>query len=98
MIAAVVGLTVAFAVAVAVAGVLASRRRRQGLDRLVGERVVLQTRDDRSIRGVLAGVYLDCVVIGHFEYLHEAQVTELPGEATVLFGNLSWIHKLGAGD
>jgi hypothetical protein len=71
---------------------------RRGLRRLVGERVVLQTQDDRSLRGVLRGAYKDCVVIGHFEYLDEAQPAELPGEATVLLGNLSWIHRLGPGD
>jgi hypothetical protein len=72
--------------------------RRPGLRRLVGERVVLQTRDDRSIRGVLTGVYADCVAVSHFEYLNEAQATGLPGEATVRFDNLSWVHKLGPGD
>lgn len=70
----------------------------RALKRLRGERVVLQTKDDRSLRGVLAGVYRDCVVIGHFEYLEEANPVDLPGEATVLRENLSWIHKLGAGD
>ena len=95
MIAVAAGVVAALFVIAAVAVVLANRR---GVRRLVGERVVLQTRDDRSLRGVLTGVYRDCVAVSHFEYLHEAQVTELPGEATVLFSNLSWIHKLGAGD
>jgi hypothetical protein len=74
------------------------RSRRDHLRALVGERVVLQTRDDRSLRGVLAGSYPSCVVIGHFEYLEEANPVDLPGEATVLHSNLSWIHKLGPGD
>ena len=70
----------------------------RGLKRLRGERVVLQTKDDRSLRGVLLDVYKDCVVVGHFEYLGEANPVDLPGEATVLCENLSWIHKLGPGD
>lgn len=70
----------------------------RGLRRLKGERVVLQTKDDRSLRGVLVDAYRDCVVIAHFEYLEEANPVDLPGEATVLFDNLSWIHKLGPGD
>lgn len=82
---------------IGIAAVIVLERRR-GVRRLVGERVVLQTRDDRSLRGVLTGVYADCVAVSHFEYLDEAQATGLPGEATVLFGNLSWIHKLGPGD
>ena len=72
--------------------------RRHGIQRLRGERVVLQTRDDRSLRGVLVASYADCVVIGHFQYLGEANPVDLPGEATVLRENLSWIHKLGPGD
>lgn len=71
---------------------------RSGLSRLRGERVVLQTKDDRSLQGVLVGVYKDCVAIAHFRYLDEANPHDLPGEATVLRDNLSWIHKLGAGD
>lgn len=70
----------------------------RGLRRLKGERVVLQTKDDRSLRGILLDSFRDCVVIGHFEYLEEASPVDLPGEATVLFENLSWIHKLGPGD
>ena len=95
MIAAVV--VAAIAVLVAIVAVIYAARGR-GVRRLIGERVVLQTRDDRSLRGVLTGVYADCVVISHFEYLDEANPTGLPGDATVLVGNLSWIHRLGAGD
>lgn len=88
----------AITVAAVVVAVAFALRSRHGLHRLVGERVVVQTRDDRSLRGVLVAVYRDCVVVGHFEYLNEAQVAELPGEATVRFDNLSWVHKLGSGD
>jgi small nuclear ribonucleoprotein (snRNP)-like protein len=70
----------------------------RGLKRLKGERVVLQTKDDRSLKGVLLAAYPDCVVVGHFEYLEEANPVDLPGEATVLRENLSWIHQLGPGD
>lgn len=89
---------VVVAVVAAAAVVVFVRRDRAGLRGLVGERVVLQTRDDRSLRGVLTGVYADCLTVSHFEYLQEAAVAELPGEATVLHSNLSWVHKLGAGD
>lgn len=86
-------------VCLAVAATVGALARRQRPGRsLVGERVVLQTKDDRSLKGVLVGSYPDCVVIGHFQYLEEANPVDLPGEATVLHGNLSWIHKLGPGD
>ena len=71
---------------------------RSGLKRLQGERVVLQTKDDRSLQGVLVGVFKDSVAIGHVRYLDEANPVDLPGEALVLHENLSWIHKLGIGD
>jgi hypothetical protein len=86
------------ALAIAAGVVAFTRRNGRGARGLVGERVVLQTKDDRSLRGVLVGVYADCVAIGHFEYLEEANPVDLPGEATVLHSNLSWIHKLGPGD
>jgi hypothetical protein len=79
-----------------------SLRRR--LKRLEGERVVLQTKDDRSLRGVLVKVYHDVnwrptsLVLAHFEYLEEANPVDLPGEAVVLTDNLSWIHRLGSTD
>lgn len=69
-----------------------------GMKKLRGERVVVQTKDDRSLRGILHAVYRDCLVIAHFEYLNEAQPTDLPGEAVIRFDNLSWMHKLGPGD
>lgn len=71
---------------------------RRGLKRLRGERVVVQTRDDRSLKGVLVGVYTDALAVAHFAYLDEAQATDLPGEAVVRFDNLSWVHRLGPGD
>jgi len=67
---------------------------RRGLKRLEGERVVLQTKDDRSLRGVLARVHADSVAVSNFEYLDEAKAQDLPGEALVLFDNLSWVHRL----
>lgn len=72
--------------------------RRRHLERLRGERVVLQTKDDRSLRGVLVGVHKDCLALAHFTYLDEANPVDLPGEATVLYENVSWVHRLGAGD
>jgi hypothetical protein len=71
---------------------------RSGLRKLQGERVVIQTKDDRSLQGVLLAVYKDCVAIGHFRYLDEANPHDLPGEAIIERSNVSWIHKHGIGD
>lgn len=67
---------------------------RRGLKRLEGERVVLQTKDNRSLRGVLVAAHKDSAQIASVEYLDEAKSTDLPGEALVLFENLSWVHRL----
>jgi hypothetical protein len=85
-------------------------RWRRGLAKFHGERVVLQTKDEQTLRGVVVAVYKDSVALGHFEYLEadtveaspigeatpEARAFGLPGEALVMFENLSWTHKLGS--
>lgn len=58
---------------------------------------MLQTRDGRSLQGVLAGVHSDCVVMAAFRYLDEAQPHDLPGEAVVPISNVSWFHRLAEG-
>lgn len=70
---------------------------RARLRSLVGERVVLQTKDRRSLRGVLSAVHKDCLAVSNFQYLEEAQATDLPGEAIVLLENLSWLHRYAVG-
>lgn len=71
--------------------------RRQGLRRLEGDRVVVQTSDGRSIRGVLEHAYRDALVLAAVEYLDEASPVDLPGQAVIPLGNVSWIHQLQPG-
>lgn len=68
---------------------------RRGLHKLVKQRVVVHTKDDRSIRGVLIGVYSDALALAHPEYLQEAQPEGLPGEAVVPQANVSWLQIPG---
>ena len=70
---------------------------RRGLARYRGDRGVLQTRDGRSLQGVLVGVYNDCVVLAAIRYLDEAKPHDLPGEAVIPLGNVSWFHRLSEG-
>lgn len=71
--------------------------RRQGLRRLEGDRVVVQTRDGRSIRGILEHAYRAALVVAAVEYLDEASPVDLPGQAVIPLGNVSWIHQLEPG-
>jgi hypothetical protein len=74
---------------------LVAVRVRQAPDPLVRRRVVVHTKDDSSIRGVLTATHADCYLIGRPEYLNEAAPQELQGEALVLRSNVSWIQILG---
>lgn len=65
-----------------------------GVRRLVRRRVVVHTKDDRSIRGVLTHNYRDCMVLAQPEYLHEAKPTELEGDAVILRDNIAWLQVL----
>jgi hypothetical protein len=65
------------------------------LRRLIGERVVVHTRDARSLRGVVVAVHGDWLVLGDPEYLEEARATGMPGEVWVERANRSWIHRVG---
>lgn len=70
---------------------------KRGLARFEGDQGVLQTKDGRSLRGVLARVHRDCVVMAHFTYLEEARPHDLPGEAVVPLANVSWFHRIAEG-
>lgn len=71
---------------------------RRGVRRLVRARVVVHTKDDRSLRGVLAAEHADCLVLAQPEWLGEAMPERMPGEVVVLLSNVSWIQVLPAGD
>lgn len=64
-------------------------------DPLMRRRVVVHTKDDQSIRGVLTATHRDCFVLAQPEYLQQAQPEHLPGEVLVLRSNVSWIQILG---
>lgn len=64
------------------------------LGELVRVRVIVHTRDDRSIRGVLVSDYPDCIVLDAPEYLGEPQIQEIAGRAVILRPNLAWIQVL----
>ena len=68
--------------------------RSRYVKQLVRLRVVANTKDGQSIRGVLAGEHRDCIVLDAPEYLGEAQVEKLSGQAVIPRENLAWIQVL----
>lgn len=69
--------------------------KKRFLRRHLGHRVVIHTKDDQSIRGVLTGVYSDVLVLEAPEYLGEAQPSDLDGRAAVPNSNFAWAQLLG---
>lgn len=67
---------------------------RGALKRRLSHRVVVHTKDDKSIRGVLVADHVDAITIATPEYLHEASGTDLPGDVLVLKQNVSFIQGL----
>ena len=65
------------------------------LRRLERSRVIVHTKDDRSIRGVLVGVWPDCVVLSSAEYLADT-VTPLDGDPVIPRENVAWLQRLAA--
>jgi small nuclear ribonucleoprotein (snRNP)-like protein len=63
------------------------------LRKLERDRVVIHTKDDRSIRGVLMHVHNDSLVLSDPRYLDEAD-TPLSGEVVVPRENVSWMQRL----
>ncbi len=61
---------------------------------LVRSRVIVTTKDDQAIRGVLAADYPDCIVLDAPEFLEAPAVEQLKGRAVVLRSNIGWIQVL----
>lgn len=70
--------------------------RSSWLERSATSTVVVHTADGRSLRGVLAGVFRDEVVLVHAEYLTEEGPRPLAGEVAVPRENVAFLQRLGA--
>lgn len=69
---------------------------RNWLKRLTDERVVVNTRDDKALRGV-AVVHTDCVrLLGAEDITNPADPVKVPGELVVPRDNVSTVQRLGA--
>lgn len=54
--------------------------------------VVIHTRDDQSIRGILIETYRDCLVLCEPQYLGEAKPAELKGNAVIPRENVAFLQ------
>lgn len=68
------------------------------LKRLTARTVVVHLTDDESIRGVLVGVYDDCLVLRHAAYLGVKAVDTIDGEAVIPRDKVAWMQNLPAGE
>lgn len=73
------------ALAVVAIGLLRTRRQRRT--------VVVHTRDNRSLRGVLVGSYLRTLVLRHSVFLQDETETELSGDVVIDRSNVSFIQR-----
>lgn len=70
------------------------RSRRRALSRAIGQRVVVHTTDDRTLDGVLAGAYLDCLALAHAQLLQPGEAPDIPfaGDVLVPMTNVSLVQ------
>lgn len=64
------------------------------LNRLVRETVVVHTTGGASLRGVLVGVYRDCLVLTHAKYLTSDTTEDVDGEAIIPRPMVAWMQRL----
>ena len=69
---------------------------RRRMRKFIGHRVAVNTRSDRTIRGTLEAVEIDCIVLAHPEYLGEAQPTPMEGKV-VIERPVEYFQALGSG-
>lgn len=68
--------------------------RRRGLKGRVRNTIVVHTKDNRSIRGILIGEYIDCLALAQPEFLQGARSITAGGDLIVLRENISVIQDV----
>jgi small nuclear ribonucleoprotein (snRNP)-like protein len=68
--------------------------RRSYIRKLTRQRVIVHTRDDQSIRGVLKEVHPDCIVITAAQYLDKATTEDVSGTPVIPRENVAWLQVL----
>jgi hypothetical protein len=68
------------------------------LNRLTAKTVVVHLTDDESLRGIVAGVYADCLVLRHAAYLGEKAIDRVDGEVVIPRERIAWLQNLPSGE
>lgn len=68
------------------------------LPRLVRDTIVVHTITGASLRGVLVGVYSDCVVLSHGTWLGGDTTESVDGEVVIPRDKVGWIQRLGSNE
>lgn len=68
--------------------------RPSGVATLVKDRVVVYTKDERSIRGVCVNSFHDSVAVAHAEYIQEGQPPVELGDVTIPRENVALIQTV----
>ena len=71
--------------------------KRSWLKRLEGYRVVVHTRDDQSLRGVVTKGAHDSLVLAGAEHLEKASAESVAGDVVVGESNISFVQRFGEG-
>ena len=64
------------------------------LNRLVRDTIVVHTTTGASLRGVLVGVYSDCVVLSHGTFLGGDTNETVDGNVVIPRDKVGWIQRL----
>jgi hypothetical protein len=67
---------------------------RRYIDRMKRSTVVVHRPDDVSVRGVLAGVYRDCIVLECAEALGVDGPTQIDGRAVIPRSDRLWLQEI----
>lgn len=64
------------------------------LRRMERQTAVVHTKDNKSFRGVVIGVYHDAIVLGHVSALLGEADQELAGETVIPLANVSFLQRM----
>lgn len=70
-------------------------RKRPHIESLLRDTVVVHTTGEDSLKGVLVGVYDDCLVLRHAVSLWDGGETTVDGDAVVPLERIAWLQRLG---
>lgn len=68
------------------------------LNKITHQTVIVHLENGQSLRGVLTGVFSDCIVMMHARYLSGDNELTVDGEVVVPRPNVGWLQVINAKD